>query len=167
MMKTKTRALICLAILPLLAGCASQTVTLSPVGPGPVNQDAVVPSGRLKVFSDTESHCIGDGPPYYPHTGYQIYDESGRFVKYVPNHIGVMDESPTLVSLPEGTFNVMAESSSYGRVTVPVIIQSGRTTVVHLDRGWRPSTKVVAKNWVHLPDGEVVGWSGATSKFSQ
>jgi hypothetical protein len=155
---------LCAAMIPLVAGCASQPVAVSPVGPEPASQAAYVPSGYLKVFSDTEEHVIGDGPHYYPHMGYNIYDNAGKRVEYVPNHIGNMDETPTLVRIPVGDYKVVAESSAYGRVTVPIIVQSGKTTVLHLDRGWRPASNISSTEVVRLPDGEAVGWSSALTK---
>src|SRR6185312_14737118 len=118
-MTTKTLLLIGAVQAGLLAGCASQPVTLSPVGPEPEKHATSAGTGYLQVFSDTETHVIGDGPAYYPRTGYNIYDQSGARIKYVPNHIGNMDESPTLVRVPAGNYNVVAQSSAYGRVTVP------------------------------------------------
>jgi len=151
--------------IALLAGCASKPVILSPVGPEPENHAAAF-KGYLQVYSDTETHVIGDGPPYYTHTGYSIYDRSGVREKYVPNHIGDMDESPMLVRVPVGTHFVVAESSAYGRVTIPVMIKASRKTVVHLDRNWRPALDARSNNLVRLPDGEAVGWAGATAKSS-
>ncbi|HSY18786.1 MAG TPA: hypothetical protein VK815_10650 [Candidatus Acidoferrales bacterium] len=165
-MKTKLFTLICAAGISLLAGCASQPVALSPVGPEPENHASTAGIGYLQVFSDTETHVIGDGPPYYPHTGYNIYDQSGARIKYVPNHIGNMDESPTLVRVPAGNMKIVAESSAYGRVTVPVVIEGGRTTVVHLDREWQPSSNAASNKLVRLPDGEAVGWRDATAQSS-
>lgn len=152
------------AVIPLLFGCASQPVAVSPVGPVPAGHGASFAegSGYLQVFSDTEAHVIGDGPAYYPHTAYSIYDQSGKRVKYVPNHIGNMDETPTPVSITAGSYKVVAESSSYGRVTVPVIIQPGKTTSLHLDRGWRPAPSLDSNSIVRFPDGEAVGWNGSS-----
>jgi hypothetical protein len=157
-MKIKNIALFGTVIVPLLTGCATNRVVLNSVGPGPTRPEAFAPKGYLQVFSDTETHVIGDGPPYYPHTGYSIHDESGKLVQFVPNHIGDMDESPSIVTIPAGNYNVVARSSAYGRVTVPVAIQSGRTTVVHLDRDWRPSANIPTNGLVYLPNGEAVGW---------
>lgn len=150
---------ICAAIIPLVAGCATKPIALSPVGPEPAKTVAYAPSGYIKVFSDTEEHVIGDGPHYYPHTGYTIFEKTGRSVEYVPNHIGDMDEVPTLVRIPVGDYKIVAQSSAYGRVTVPVIVQSGKTTVLHLDRGWSPAANIASNKLVRLPDGEAVGWS--------
>jgi hypothetical protein len=166
-MKIKTVALIGTAVIPLLTGCVSQPITLSPVGPGPVSHAEYLPKGHLQVFSDTETHVVGDGPPYYTHTGYSIHDESGKVVQFVPNHTGDMDESPTMVTVPAGDYKIVAESSSYGRVTVPVLVQEGKTTVIHLDRDWKPPSNASTNELVHLPDGEAIGWSSSTAKSSE
>jgi hypothetical protein len=166
-MKTKYLALIGAAIIPLLAGCASKPVVLNSVGPEPVNPEAFIPEGYLQVFSDTKEHVIGDSPPYYTHTGYNIHDPSGKIVEYVPNHIGDMDESPSLVTIPAGNYKIVAQSYSYGRVTVPVVIQAGGTTVVHLDRDWRPSSNISSNQVVRLPDKEAVGWSSSVANSSE
>lgn len=165
-MNPKCTILAGTTLVVLLAGCASKPVALSPVGPGPVSHTAYAPRGFLQVFSDTETHVIGDGPPYYTHTGYSIHDESGKLIKFVPNHVGDMDESPSIVAMPAGRYHIVAESSSYGRVTVPVVIQEDRTTVVHLDRNWVPSKNASPKSLVRLPDGEPVGWNGSIAKTS-
>lgn len=166
-MNTKYNILTGATLVALLAGCASTPITLSPVGPGPVIRTAYAPNGSLQVFSDTDTHVIGDGPPYYTHTGYSIHDESGKIVRFVPNHIGDMDESPSIVPVPAGRYKIVAESSSYGRVTVPVVIQEDRTTVVHLDRDWKPSKNASPNELIRLPDGEPVGWNGSIVKSSQ
>jgi hypothetical protein len=170
-MKTKIMILIGAAIIPLFAGCASQPVVVSPVGPAPVSFNHVGERGYLRVFSATETHVIAENTYYYPHTGYTIFDRSGAVVKYVRNHTGSTDESPALVSVPDGEYNVVAESESYGRVTVPVVIEDGRTTVVHLDRNWRLASKTtftaINKKLVRLPDGETVGWSISENDVSK
>jgi hypothetical protein len=148
-----------------MAGCASHPIALSPVGPesAGVDRSDFHGTGYLKVYSDTKSRVVGDGPPYYTHTGYNIYDPSGRRIKYVPNHIGDMDEAPTVVTVPAGNYYIVAQSAAYGRVTVPVVIKGGCNTTIHLDRQWRPSPNAPSNELVYLPDGEPVGWSGATT----
>ena len=166
-MKTKIIVFANAAIILLLSGCASKPVAITSIGPEPTSQKAYFPKGYIQVFSDTEEHVIGDGPPFYPHTGYNIYDQAGNRVLYVANHIGNMDELPTLVQIPIGNYKVVAESSAFGRVTVPVVIQSGKSTVVHLDRGWRPSSNMFPNEVVRLPDGEAAGWSSEITKSSE
>lgn len=167
-MKTNNIALLAgAAIMCFLVGCASQPVTVSTVGPEP-DTHAQYHSpyqnegrGYLRVFSDTDTHEIGQNTFYYTHTPYSVYDESGLRVKWVPNHIGDMDEDPMSVKLPAGHYYVVAQSSSYGRVTVPVIIRAAKRTTLHLDRMWKPSPNISPNAIARLPNGEPVGWNVA------
>ena len=93
--------------------------------------------GYLQVFSATEKSppIASDDYTYFNlHSGYDINDASGKNVKFVANHASNMDEWPDEVALPTGTYNIVAASTCCGLVTVPVVIQKGKTTVVHLDR---------------------------------
>ncbi len=161
-MKTKIFTLIGVAIIPVLAGCASQPMAISPVGPASIGFNQAASRGYLRVFSATKTHAIAEDTYYYPHTGYSIHDESGKMIKFVSNHVGSVDESPAFVALPSGKYNIVAQSESYGRVTVPVVVANGKTTVVHLDRDWRVADRLnassAAENLVRLPDGEPIGW---------
>ena len=166
-MKSLNTVLAAMVVIPLLAGCASTPVALAPVGPKPTSQQPYNVKydgayGYLQVYSDTKEHFIDHDLPYYWHIGYNIYDDSNRKVKYVPNNIGITDETPTLVQIPQGNYRVVAESSAYGRVTVPVVIQADKTTVLNLDRGWRPSATISTNELVRFPDGEAVGWSSVS-----
>jgi len=78
-----------------------------------------------------------------------------------------MDEWPDTVTLPAGTYNIVAESTGCGLVTVPVVIANGKTTTVHLDGNWSAPSKTPTNNLVFLPDGEAVGWSGSITKSSE
>jgi hypothetical protein len=52
----------------------------------------------------------------------------------VENHISRSDELPETVSLPVGSYTVMARSEKDGYVSVPVMIRNGRRTIVDLGR---------------------------------
>jgi hypothetical protein len=162
-MLNHSKIITCLgaAMISFFVGCASHPVVTSPVGPEPIERSALNANGYLQVFSETEDHVAGDGPPYRLHTGYAILDRSGKQVKYVQNHVGEMDEMPTLVDIPAGSYRVVAQSASYGRVTVPVVIREGKATLVHLDREGKVPLTVPESDVVRLPDGEIVGWSGS------
>ena len=165
-MKTKSILLMNVTLITLLVGCATKPVALAPVGPGPGDRSAYVSTGHLRVYSDTKTREIGENTIYYTHTAYTIRDPSGKLVKYVGNHVGSTDEMPTLVTIPSGSYLVVAESLRYGRVTVPVKIQDGRTTVVHLDGNWKVASSMSANELVRLPDGEAVGWRNSLAKAS-
>jgi hypothetical protein len=166
-MKTKYIAIIIgAAIVCVLTGCATQPVNVSTVGPestGDTSSRTDLPGDRgyLCVYSDTKTRQIGENTYYYTHTPYSIHDQSGVRVQWVRNHIGDMDEMPTRVTLPVGQYYVIAQSTSYGRVTVPVIIRGGKETDLHLDHKWQPSPDISSNAVVRLPDGEPVGWTVA------
>jgi hypothetical protein len=172
-MKSKIIFLSGAAILPVLTGCATAPMALSPVGPESAGKVAAVSKnnkGYLQVFSATEKSipmATDDPVSFDLHTGYEIHDQSGRNVRFVQNHASNMDEWPDQVALPAGTYNIMAASSCCGQVSVPVVIQAGQRTVVHLDRNWFPPSSISNSRLVYLPDGEAVGWSGATADSTQ
>lgn len=113
-------------------GCAtpSAITTAEPVRP---ERAAPARNGVLVAYTATERHEDGDGPAYYPHTGYLITDESGNPVRHVVNHVGSLDEQPTPVNLPAGRYVVLASRAGAGRVRIPIVIEAGRRTVLRLD----------------------------------
>lgn len=157
-MKAQIMSVVGAAMIPVLAGCATKPVAIAPVGPRPASAQALGGTGFLKVYSDTETHEIGRNTFFYPHKPYGIYSESGKCLRFVVNHIGDIDESPTCVPLPAGRYVIVAESAAYGRVRVPVVIQGDLITSVHLDRDGTFLAHAPAQELVHLPDGEIVGW---------
>jgi len=156
-MKTVTKNLIGAAAVLVFAGCASQPLTLSSVGPTPASAEKPSNLGGLQVYTDLESHQIGDSTYYYPHAGYEVYSSSGARVKTVENHHGPMDETPTLVAMPAGHYTILGPSANYGNVRVPVTIETGKTTVIHLDGYWKPVASA-RDQVVYFPNGEAIGW---------
>lgn len=148
--------------IQLLAGCSSTPVKLDPVGPA--LSSTHVPSGWLRVFTATKTVPSGDSTYYYPHTGYRIYTESGKLLEYVPNHIDATGESPTLLQIPAGRYNVLARSEPYNRVIVPIAIQAGKTTEIHLGAHWQAPANVPTNQFVYFPDGRPVGWKSSFAK---
>lgn len=147
------------AIISMLTGCSSTPVVLDPVGPPPPGAVAPLREGYLKVYTATETHPDGDNTYYYPHTSYHVFTPDGKQFKWVQNHIGTMDESPTVVKLPAGNYKVLAEADGFGRVTVPVVIKWGKLTEVNLETWGRKKTPVTNEAAVvQLPNGYVVGW---------
>jgi hypothetical protein len=165
-MKTTQALFMTAALLPFLAGCIGHPTTLSAVGPDPSGRGSAGSgsAGRLEVFSAAEIRAAENTPSDYhgyfnPHTSYEISDEAGHTVKYVRNRASFMDETPDQVRLAPGHYTVIAQSSCCGMVSVPVEIQAGQKTVVHLDGNWQPSHPAPAGGLVYLPDGASVGWS--------
>lgn len=139
------------AIASILAGCTTRPVVLNRVGPAPVK--AGIPEGRLVVYSATETHPSGDSTFYYPHSSYTIYSPGGERFKWVENHIGLDDQSPMLVTLPAGKYDVHAQSD-FGPVVVPVLIEPFKTTEVNLESATaRKSRNTNDTSVVWIPTG--------------
>jgi hypothetical protein len=166
-MKLKIITFVGAGIIPFVTGCISNPMALAPVGPDASSRMVPGTKGYLQVFTATEKSrpIASDDNTYFDlHSSYDINDASGKSVKFVPNHASNMDEWPDEVRLPVGNYNIVAESTCCGLVTVPVVIEKGKTTIVHLDRNWWPPSKTSTNLLVFLPDGEAVGWSSSTTK---
>jgi hypothetical protein len=153
-----------MGLISLLAGCSTPSVVLAPVGPNPVGAASTASTGSLEVFSrvakqrDDQSQG-GDGiPRWNQHTDYSVYDLQGKLVKHVENSSGHYAEAPERVALPTGRYLVKAQAKDYLWVEVPVTIERGRTTGVHLDDKWQPSADIPKAELVVTPKGNPVGW---------
>ena len=147
-----------LATAVLVASCASAppTIVHETVGPSleVVNKER---NGFLKVYSATESMADDDGFSLLKYTNYQIDAADGTLLKEVPN----ADQEPTRVILPKGTYTVVAQSDTSGAVSVPVAIETGKTTVVHLERekDWKDvAGGIRSADLVRLPNGQPIGF---------
>jgi hypothetical protein len=164
-MKIKYIMFAGITVFPFLTGCISNLATLPPVGPGATSRAVPGENGYLEVFSATEKSlpfASDDNTCFNLHSGYDIYDEFGKEVEFVPNHASNMDEWPDKATLAAGKYNIVVESDCCGLLRVPVIIQKGKTTIVHLDSGWNQPANASPNQIVTLPNGEAVGWrSGA------
>ena len=150
-----------LALLPLLASCAFQPITLGPVGPGPGPSYLSSPSlgkGQLQVYTETEETEMDKDVPYFPHADYELYTIAGKHLQRVWNHQDREDETPTVVTLPAGQYLVQADAALYGPVSVPVVIQPNQLTRVILQPGWKPGKEVARSELVNMPNGYPVGW---------
>ena len=149
----------------LYSGCASEpnTVALDAVGPAQVLKPgfASIDQGTLVVYSAADpSPDFSARDPYRPiYSNYEIYSMDGRLLKKIHNNDDTMLQRPVGVGLPAGKYSVQARANGYGLVSVPVMIQAGRNTVVHLEGGSNfgnhPANDT---NMVRLPDGRIVGW---------
>jgi hypothetical protein len=177
MRKMSTNILI-LALLGT-AGCASspQLSRLPGVGPTPATASANGSVGYLQVYSARERLPLNvNGEAFYwngdygrndfqfgtAHTGYSLYSRDGQLLVRVPNATGMNDADPTLVKLAPGDYRVKAEAAdargNVSKVMVPVCIEAGQTTLVHLDGQWIVRTTGADDQWVRLAGGSVVGW---------
>ncbi len=81
---------------------------------------------------------------------------NGTKVRSVPNQTGVYNGDPDVVALPVGTYRVKAEAYGVGWVSVPIVIERDRTTVVDLNGEWW-TDHPLADRAVTLPNGSVIG----------
>jgi hypothetical protein len=143
-MKTLVRSELSKAVLlfvPLalwLGGStAAQAGDRDPLFPGavrPGNWDyqTGLRQGYLKVYSASDV-VRDDATRYFPHTSYVIYTTDGKLFKNVENHRSADDEIPELVSLPVGSYTVVARSMRDGYVGMLVVIKEDQQTILHLD----------------------------------
>lgn len=125
-------ALMAGLFLPSPADAYAERVTVLPTV-GPAHREAK-DVGYLIVYSAVIPPKINPDTMFLPHSPYTIYDGRHAFVRSVKNHIGPWDESPFVVPLRPGRYYVRAESEFAGEVETPVVIVSGRNTVVDLQR---------------------------------
>jgi hypothetical protein len=138
-------ALLIVPLALLLSGStAAQARDRDPLFPGvvrPGNWDYHTESrqGYLKVYSASDE--VGDGDArYFPHSSYIIYTVDGKLFKNVKNHRSADDEIPELVSLPVGSYRVVARSLRNGYVGVLVVIKGDQQTILNLDL-WDANTQ--------------------------
>ena len=155
--------LIATAIGMLLTGCAARNrLVLDPVGP-PSSQPVAVGSnlGTLVVYSAYEVNAdFNARDPYRPeYSDYKIFYSEGRLRQKVHNNSGTILQEPAKMELPAGRYQVMARANGYGIVTVPILIEAGKNTVIHVEGGfWSNASGFNQTNAVRLPDGQVIGW---------
>lgn len=142
----------------LVTGAFAQTT--SPLGPRPDALPHRDYLGTLVVYSATEARPDGKDTYYYPHTSYEVFRDGQPF-KHIDNGRTLAVETPDRVALPKGDYTVVAQSETAGTVKLPVTIQTGRTTVIHLEEGqdWRPDVATADRaKLVRLPNGQPIGY---------
>jgi hypothetical protein len=140
----KAALLLVPLVLWLGRSTAAQAADSDPLFPGavrPGNWDYPTGSrqGYLKVYSASDEIRDGDAR-YFPHTSYAIYTIDGKLFKNVKNHRSADDEIPELVSLPVGSYTVVARSLRDGYVRTLVVIKEDQQTILHLD-SWDTTTE--------------------------
>ncbi len=154
------------AIILILTGCSSfhpDLILDSAVGPQANRGGHRAGNGTLVVYSSVEPSPFVENPFFYHYTYYKVCDASGRPIKEVPSTKEDIDPAPARVGLTPGAYRILAHSPKYGIVSVPVVIQEGRTTSVYLDGTARSEmNSVTSTGTVTLPDGEFVGWKSGS-----
>ena len=145
----------------LTPGCTliRQSAIVAPVGPPPLVPADRASEGRLVVYSALDIGTPGDSDYARYHSGYRIYSADGKSLRWVNNRVRTSSEDPEVVSLPPGRYRVLARAAAFGTVTVPVVIEAGKTTFVHLDGSeLAGGGQTTAIGFVSLPDGLIIGW---------
>jgi hypothetical protein len=121
----------------------------------PVTQEAA--QGQLVVY--TPDNFVDTNDAEHPrHQAYVVLNPDGSVVERVANLSGPFGQDPEVVPLPSGRYLVHAWAINFGPVAVPVQIDRGRTTTVHLDGDQGSSLAAASQaQVVSLPDGQVVG----------
>jgi hypothetical protein len=175
-------AIVTVGALVWLAGCASAptVAVLEPVGPAPVGQAKALDQGSLQVYSarqrePTDANDMGWQSDYnfarnlfdynLAHTDYIILTQDGKTLQYVRNARNPADPMPARVTLPPGRYKVEAQAQEQHGETVnlliPVAVEPGKITVVHLCGNWKPRGHFANADVVRLPDGQIAGWLAA------
>ena len=155
--------LLAAAILVAMSGCATAPVAVqAPVGPNPAIRASGDRAGQLSVYTAREQ-MHNDSQfqtAYYQETAYAIYDSGGRKIRNVNNNnSSEFFAVPRTIELPPGRYQIHAwMASGLGeRVIVPVVVESGRKTEVHLDGKW-PQSADTDGRVVMGPGGFSIGW---------
>jgi hypothetical protein len=162
----------------MVCGAAPKVTPLKQVGPDPGQMAHSSSDGFLQVYTARErapidvnaetffcNNDFGRNEFLYgkAHTAYSIYDADGRLVQRVRNSTGMNDSNPTRIGLSPGVYRIDAEAADYGNitltVTVPVCVEPGFTTALHLDGTWKPISPAIDSEMVRLPNGRIVGYS--------
>jgi hypothetical protein len=145
----------------LVSGCAfNRSIVLdAAVGPPRPVVESRSPEGRLVVYSGFDVGGGGVDSDHNLHSDYKIYFLDGKALRDVSNKVSNVIEDPATISLPPGKYIVIAKAASFGMVTVPVVIEAGKTTPVHLDGSELTGGRQTSTNdFIRLPDGLIVGW---------
>jgi hypothetical protein len=168
-------------MLVLLVGCATapKTAFIPPVGPAPRAASTGLKNGLLQVYSarqpsdislPKEIFCWNDDFGrndflYEPaHTDYSIYSSDGKLIEHVRNARNYEDSHPAVLTLPSGLYTVKAQAEEEGggtiNLAVPVEVEAGKRTGVHVSGEWKPSGHYTDSEVVRLPTGQIAGWRG-------
>jgi hypothetical protein len=145
----------------LMTGCTTTPVAFPAVGPNPYAKSDGAENGRLEVFSSMETQVEGDNPIWFQHTDYDVLTAEHKPLKRVWNKVAHYAEEPRVVSLPAGNYFVVARSIDSFSVEVPVVIQPGKLTTVHLDGKWSPPLGTTQSEITYSPGDYAVGWRSA------
>jgi hypothetical protein len=156
------------ALIPLFSGCVTRTPhpVTDAVGPVPsAVQTTASTNGILLVYSAYKRNADFDSSDSRraEHSDYRILSANGELVRKVHNITPTAVQDAVPVELPPGNYQVVARANGYGYLTIPVLIEKQRSTVLHLEGGgfWPDESSFNETNSVRLPDGQIIGWRSA------
>jgi hypothetical protein len=156
------------ALMPLFSGCATRSPhpIADTVGPVPsVVQTTASTNGTLLVYSAYKRNADfnSNDPRRAEHSDYRILSADGQLVRKVHNITPTAIQDAVPVELPPGNYQVVARANGYGYLTIPVLIEQQRCTVLHLEGGgfWPDESSFNETNSVRLQDGQIIGWRSA------
>ena len=153
----------------LLSGCSTRNGLASDTIGSALHQPTAETStdGILIVYSAYEANAdFGSRNPDLPeYSDYKILTADGKLLQGVRNNSGTIFQDPVSVELPPGKYQVITRANGYGSVTVPVMIETRQSTVLHLEGGGFSSGESAFNqtNAVRLPDGRIIGWKAAAN----
>jgi hypothetical protein len=104
------------------------------------------------------------------HTAYTIYTRNGEVFQHVRNARDLTDDSPTVVTLPPGSYKVEAEAVDCDgnpvRVLIPVLIKPGQNTLAQLEGDWNPVGQPGGTEIARLPCGRPIGWRADATELA-
>lgn len=152
------RAALVAILLAGMSACGPTPRWIAPeaVGPAPV---ITSDDGDLVVYSADDAIDTADADHPH-HRRYVIRAQDGSTLRTVANQDGPFGQDPEDVPLPPGRYLVDTSATNFGPVRVPVVIERGRITIVHLD-GDSESDPVPEGYAVRLPNGSTIGASSA------
>jgi hypothetical protein len=171
------------AAVACLAGCASSApLTVSgPVGPAPTERAESSSGSSLQVYSARVrapvdlnkeeflwNNDFGKNDFLYEpaHSDYTICTQDGKVLKHVRNARDPDDPQPAVVPLPPGSYEVKAKARDLGVVTIPIVVEAGKLTLVNLQRGQNPAVESVDRSNAVLLGGHlIVGWRAERSAW--
>jgi len=132
-------AFCALALMVPETGCYGGPVRVDPSPQHPV-------LGRTRPTRDGLSSLVifterwfdpnlgsGDDGSVLRPTGYTLYDDQGRKIRYVRNSIGALDQEPTILDADPGRYLVLPDKPGRGPSLFWVIVEPGKRTEVHLE----------------------------------
>jgi hypothetical protein len=170
-----------------LVGCASapRVVVDEPLGPGPAGGAPATGQGSLVIYSARTPANIDLNQVEWrwnndfgrnaflhesAHSDYTIYTQSGEVLKRVHNARDANDETPTVVTLPAGSYKVEADGincdANRVKVVMVFVIKPGQTTMAHLEGGWNPGGQYQETEVAKLPCGRVIGLRAAETGYA-